>query len=87
MCRPECRPNPTSSGDTLAGAKYSAMPLLLLRIGRVDQPHQQEEGHHRRHEVGIGDLPRAAVVAAADHLLDLLDDDRAVAQTDMGGMP
>jgi len=52
---------------------------LLLRVGRVDQPHQQEEGHHGRHEVGVGDFPRAAVVAAGDHLLHLLDEDRAIA--------
>ena len=35
-----------------------------LLVGRVDQPHDQEERHHRRHEVGVGDLPHAAVVAA-----------------------
>jgi hypothetical protein len=37
-----------------------------LELGLVDrgqQPHQQEEGHHGRHEVGVGDLPGAAVVA------------------------
>jgi hypothetical protein len=48
--------------------------LLLVRIR--DQPQQHEEGHHRRDEIGIGDLPRAAVVAAADDLLDAADDDR-----------
>ena len=41
----------------------------LLGRGGVQQPHQQEERHHRGDEIGIGDLPRAAVVAAFDHLL------------------
>src|SRR5262249_25600424 len=45
----------------------------LLGAGRIDQPHQQEEGHHRGHEVGVGDLPRAAVVAVVAALLDPLD--------------
>jgi len=35
-----------------AGLKYSAI-------------HHQKERHHRRHEVGIGDLPRTAMVATA----------------------
>src|SRR5262249_3487468 len=49
---------------------------LLVALGRgAEQPHQQEEGHHRRHEVGVSDLPGAAMVAMAA-LLDLLDDDR-----------
>jgi hypothetical protein len=46
---------------------------LRLVVDRGQQPHQQEEGHHGRHEVGVGDLPGAAVVAVAA-LLDLLDD-------------
>ena len=41
---------------------------------RTQQPHQQKEGHHRRHEVGIGDLPRTAVVTPS-YLLDAFDDD------------
>ena len=44
--------------------------------GRSEQPHQQEERHHRRHEVGIGDLPGAAAMAAAAHFLDALDYNR-----------
>jgi hypothetical protein len=51
------------------------MPPALLLDGRhVDEPHEKEEGHHGRHEVGIGDLPGAAMVGMAG-LLDLLDDD------------
>src|SRR3546814_11365274 len=38
---------------------------------------RSEEGHHRGDEVGIGDLPSAAVVAAMRLLDHLLDDDRA----------
>ena len=49
---------------------------LLFGRGGVDQPHQQEEGHHRGDEVGIGDFPGAAMMAAMPALLDALDDDR-----------
>ncbi len=52
---------------------------LLFGRGRVDQPHQQEERHHRGDEVGIGDFPRAAVMAAVPAFLHAFDDDRAVA--------
>ena len=47
---------------------------LFLRHGG-HQPHHQEERHHRGHEVRVGHLPRAAVMAAR-HLLDALDVDR-----------
>ena len=53
-----------------------ALSLVLGR--RVQQPHQQEERHHRRHEVGVRHLPGTAVMAAL-HDLELLDDDRAAA--------
>ena len=43
--------------------------------GRAQQPHQEEEGHHRRDEVRVSDLPGAAMSAGAT-LLDLLYDDR-----------
>ena len=58
------------------------MPRFCSGRGGVDQPHQQEEGHHRGHEVGIGDFPGAAVMAAMPALLDALDDDRVVAGHD-----
>ena len=48
---------------------------LVVRRG-VQQPHQQEEGHHRRDEIGIGDLPGAAMVPVAGRLLTLDDDGR-----------
>ena len=49
----------------------------LHRRHRTQQPHQQEERHHRGHEVRVGELPRAAVMplAAPDHALD---EDRTV---------
>src|SRR5690606_19820075 len=34
-------------------------PFALRR--NADQPHNEEERHHRRHEIGVGDLPAAAV--------------------------
>src|SRR5476649_1114021 len=43
--------------------------------GRAEQPHQKEEGHRGRDEVGVSDFPRAAMAAAAD-LLDAFDDNR-----------
>ena len=45
-----------------------AFALVLRR--RVQQPHQQEERHHRRHEVGVGHLPGAAMMTAAFDDLD-----------------
>ena len=52
---------------------------LLLGRGRVDQPHQQEEGHHGRHEVGVSHLPGATVVTPVPAFLDALDDDGVIA--------
>src|SRR5581483_11454708 len=49
-----------------------------LLVGRVDQPHDQEERHHRRHEVGVGDLPHAAVMAALVGVAAAADDDELV---------
>src|SRR3546814_17839641 len=49
--------------------------FLLFLGGRAQQPEQQEERHHRGHEVGVGHLPGAAVMAGGAYLLDLLDDD------------
>src|ERR1700727_2193000 len=49
-------------------------PLALFFGGRVQQPHQQEERHHRGHEIGIGDFPGAAMMAARDNLLPSYDD-------------
>ena len=54
----------TAVGREIIG---EAAPLFLG--GGVDQPHQQEERHHGGDEIGVGDLPGAAVVAALDHFL------------------
>ena len=62
------RTPPTPPGGpilTVASLKNSAKPLQRLLAGAADQPEEQEEGHHRGDEVGIGDLPGAAVVAVA----------------------
>src|SRR5690242_17209813 len=53
---------------------------LLFGRRAVDEPHKEEEGHHRGHEVGIRDFPGAAMVSAMTAFLDLLDDDGAVAR-------
>jgi hypothetical protein len=48
---------------------------LLVALGRrAEQPHQEEERHHRRHEIGVRDLPGAAVLVVAA-FPDALDDD------------
>jgi len=74
-------------GRDAGGGEIVGDAALLLGAGGVDQPHQQEEGHHRGDEVGIGHLPRTTVVAAADHLLDLLDDDRRVVAVSHRSIP
>ena len=63
----------------LVGAEIVGEPAPLLLGGGVDQPHQQEERHHRGHEIGVRDLPGAAVMAALDHLF-LADDHVAAAR-------
>ena len=68
-------------GPVRLGVVEDAGVLEVSRDGRLDgvalrdEPHDEEEGHHRGHEVGIRHLPRAAMVAAVPALLDLLDDD------------
>ena len=49
-----------------------------LLVGGVDQPHDQEERHHRRHEVGVGDLPHAALVRGLLALAAPANDDELV---------
>ena len=51
---------------------------LRLR-GGVQQPHQQEEGHHRCNEIGVCHLPGPAVMAAFHHLLTAYDNGAAFA--------
>ena len=41
-------------------------PLALLLVGRAKKPHQQKEGHHRRHEIGPRPFPGPAMVTASD---------------------
>ena len=40
----------------------------------TQQPHEQKKRHHRRDEVGIGDLP-GTTMGTTHHLFDALDDD------------
>src|SRR5690606_20645734 len=48
-------------------------PAFLFRRCGIDQPHQEEERHHRGDEVGVGHFPGAAMVAAANDLLHFFD--------------
>ena len=48
--------------DQLDRVEVAGDRRLGLLVGGVDQPHHQEEAHHRGHEVGEGDLPDAAVM-------------------------
>ncbi len=59
--------------------KYCRQLLSHRLVGLRQEPEHDEERHHGRHEVGVRDLPGAAVMAAVAtlHLLD--DDDRFVA--------
>ena len=47
---------------------------FLIARRAAQEPQEQEEGHHRRREVGQGDLPGAAVVPVSV-LFDLSDND------------
>jgi hypothetical protein len=49
-------------------AEVVGQPFALLLGGRVQEPHQQEERHHRGDEIGIGYFPRAAMGFTLDHL-------------------
>ena len=48
---------------------------LGVLVGGADDPQHQEERHHRRHEIGEGDLPGAAVVLLLVAATALDDDD------------
>lgn len=49
-------------------------PLQITFGGRAQQPHQQEESHHRRHKVGVRNLP-STTMRAMVAFFDALDDD------------
>ena len=48
--------------DQLDRVEVAGNGGLGLLIGCVDEPHDEEEAHHRRHEVGEGDFPDASMV-------------------------
>lgn len=54
--------NQIATGKKIATAKDNS--LFLVR--GAEQPHEQKERHHRRNEVGIGDLPSPAVMPVFD---------------------
>ena len=65
-CGPSLRSSRPFGGvavDQLHRIEIAGDRGLGLLVGGVDQPHDEEEAHHRRHEVGKGDLPDAAMVA------------------------
>ncbi len=47
----------------LDGVEIAGNRCLGFLIGGIDEPHDEEEGHHCSHEVGIGDLPHATMMA------------------------
>ena len=64
--------------DSMAiGAEVVGEALALVLGGGVQQPHQQEERHHGGDEIGVGDLPGAAVMAALGDLV-FFDDNLAL---------
>ncbi len=48
---------------------------LGVLVGGADDPQDEEEGHHCRHEVGEGDLPRPAVMLVLERAAPSDDDD------------
>jgi len=64
--------NQISTGKKISSATDNS----LLFIRGSEKPHQQEERHHGRHKVRIGDLPGAAVMAACDNFFTLNDNRR-----------
>ena len=68
-----------NTADRNGRRKVIREPLALLFCCRVQQPHQHEKGHHRSHEVRVGDFPGTAMVPAAlDNLLTFDDDWRYI---------
>src|SRR5690606_1999768 len=47
----------------LDGIEIAGDRGLGFLIGGIDEPHDEEEGHHGGHEIGIGNLPHAAMMA------------------------
>lgn len=60
--------------NRVEGREILRNALALFLVGGVEQPQQQEERHHRGHEVGIRNFP-AAAMGRVVALLDALDDD------------
>ena len=50
----------------------------LFLVGNIEQPHDEEERHHRRHQVGERDLPRASMVSLVLAAAAPADDDDLV---------
>ena len=50
-------------GHQVVGTEIVGEAFALILCGRVQQPHQQEERHHRGNEIGVCDFPGAAVMA------------------------
>ena len=65
-----------AQADCVVGGEVVGEAAALFLRGGVDQPHQEEKGHHGGDEIGIGHFPGAAVVAGFDDFL-LADHDTA----------
>ena len=64
--------NQIATGRKIATAKDNS--LFLIR--RPEEPHHQEERHHRSDEIGVGHFPGAAMMTASNDLLALDDNGR-----------
>ncbi len=65
-------------GDLKRRAEIFGDLRQLLRAGDRQQPHHQEERHHRRHKIGISDLPGAAVMSGMMRLALSDQNDRMI---------
>ena len=75
--------NQIATGKKIATAKDNSLFLVCC----PEEPHQEKECHHRGNEIGIGDLPRTAVVTTLDHLLPLDNDRRFVVRSHGPSVP
>ena len=62
------------TGQHIGRVEVIGDAAALFFGGGVDQPHQQEECHHCRHEIGIGNLPGPAMMRVPAPIFPAHDD-------------